>query len=70
MNLLFQIAYLSLAGISGMAAVSALSAGHWFGCLFPGFLCAWTVRFYLKRQSRIRFGSANLKVNIPTNNPR
>ncbi|CAM9494927.1 unnamed protein product [Ectocarpus sp. 4 AP-2014] len=59
---ILNIAYLSLAGISGMAAVSALATGHWFGCLFPAFLCGWTVRFYLKRQSRIRFGSANLKV--------
>ncbi|CAN0166641.1 unnamed protein product, partial [Ectocarpus fasciculatus] len=59
---ILKIAYLSLAGISGVAAVSALATGNWVRCLFPAILCAWTLRVYLKRQSRIRFGSANLKV--------
>lgn len=45
-----------------MAAVSALAAGHWFACTVPAVMCAWCLRVFFKRQSQIRFSSANLKV--------
>lgn len=57
------MAYLGFTGISGVAAVTALSTGHWLAWIFPAFLCAWSLRFFVKRRSRIRFSSANLKVD-------
>lgn len=57
------MAYCSSAAISGLAALYALDRGRWFGWIVPAFFCAWAVRVFLKRQSRIIFGSANLKVN-------
>ncbi|CAN0233684.1 unnamed protein product, partial [Scytosiphon promiscuus] len=59
---ILHVAYCSGAAISGLAAVYALATGYWLGWIVPAALCAWSVRFFLKRQRRITFGSANLKV--------
>ncbi|CAM9643374.1 unnamed protein product [Pylaiella littoralis] len=59
---ILQVAYLGVAGISGMAAVSALVTRHWLAWTIPAILCVWSVRFFSKRQPQIRFSSANLKV--------
>eukprot|EP00752_Nemacystus_decipiens_P017801 g15960.t1 len=59
---ILQVAYLVFVGASAVAAVTALTTGHWLFWLIPAFLSAWCARIFLRRQSRIHFGSANLKV--------
>ncbi|CAM9256058.1 unnamed protein product, partial [Hapterophycus canaliculatus] len=59
---ILQVAYCSSAAISGLAAVYALATEHWFGWIVPASLCAWSLHIFLRRQTRILFGSANLKV--------
>lgn len=57
-----QFAYLAFASVWAMVGLSALANGDHLWAVIFLLAFAYYIRFYLKRQSRIHFGAANLKV--------
>ncbi len=57
-----QAAYLGPLGIFWVIAVTLFFSGFSLAALLVGVVCALCLLLFVTRQSRIRFGAANLKV--------
>ncbi|CAM9400191.1 unnamed protein product [Ectocarpus fasciculatus] len=59
---MLQAAYVGFAGVWGVAAAVALSNGNTVVAVVCALVCAMVAGVFWKKQSRLRFGAANLKV--------
>eukprot|EP00752_Nemacystus_decipiens_P011598 g10300.t1 len=60
-NAILQVGYVGFLGLWVLLTIAVLKTSLAAGAL-SAILCALLLRFFLKRQARIRFGAANLKV--------
>lgn len=58
-----QVAYVGVLGMWVLITIVMFRGGLIAAAVVSGILCAILLQFFLKRQSRMRFGAANLKVN-------
>lgn len=59
----WQVAYLGFLVLWVLVTIAALLSGLVVFGAVSGVICALLLAFFLKRQSRIRFGAATLKVS-------